>query len=166
MKTHDLIHSNKEEIISSICADKFEPYFSYACSDKLDAWRAAWYINKASEKCKLPLSSKVEIIVSSISGKPFNHQRELLKMLEQTEHSEEVEGLVFDSAVSCWEDLKAQSSCRMVAFRLMIRIGKNYPELINEIESLLDNRFLKGLSPGIKKSIIKRWSQVLNDQQE
>ncbi len=152
----DLIELPKNEAVDLICASAFDDTLGFALSPHEKAWKAAWLLNQALKQKELRLEDKVFSICKAVPGKPSGHMRELLKLLENVELSQENEGPIFDIAISCWEDLGAQSSCRMVAFRLMLSVGKKHPELIPEIQSMSDERFLNGLSNGIKNSVLMR----------
>lgn len=156
MQTHDLLKTPDQIAVQRICKSDFEQWLKLALSSHERAWKAAWLLNQAVKVCKLPLEEYAKNICKAIPEKPSNQKRELLKLLEPIELSENNEGLIFDVAVSCWKDLGAQSSSRMVAFRLMLKMAKKYPDLIPEIELLSDDRFVKTLTNGIKKSVFKR----------
>ncbi len=156
MQILDLIELPKSEAVELICTSDFDDTLGFALSPHEKAWKAAWLLNQVLKQKELRLEDRVIIICNAVPGKSSGHKRELLKLLENVELSEENEGLIFDTAITCWEDLGAQSSCRMVAFRLMLSVGKNHAELIHEIQSFCDARYLKGLSHGIKNSILLR----------
>jgi hypothetical protein len=160
MQTHDLLSTPNDKAVEYICSRDFELWLKLALSSHERGWKAAWLINQAAKSCRLPLQKYDGNICKAIPGKSSNQKRELLKLLEQVELHEENEGIIFDVAISCWEDLKAQSSCRMVGFRLMTKVAKKHPELICEIKSMSDERFLGGLTNGIKNSILKRLNEL------
>lgn len=160
MKTLDLIQDTKLTAVDHICSGRFKEVLDFALSNHEKSWKAAWLINQALKSEELPLQKYVKTICKAIHEKPSNHKRELLKLLEYIQLTEENEGYIFDVAVSCWEELKLQSGTRMVAFRLMAKITKRHPLLVAEIEALTENRFLEGLSPGIKHSVQRMREEV------
>ena len=155
MQILNLINRPKNEAVELICKSAFDETLEFALSPHEKAWKAAWLLNQALKEKEFFLKDNVFTICKAVLGKPSGHKRELLKLLESVELLEENEGVIFDVAISCWEDLGGQSSCRMVGFRLMIKVAKRHPELISEIKSISDERYLRGLSPGIKNSVVK-----------
>lgn len=119
------------------------------------SWRAAWVLNH----CLKPNDPRTQKFIPSIIAfaptAEDGHQRELLKILENSTIPEDQEGTLFDICVTIWEDVSKSPSVRMVAFRVMLKIVKSFPELINEIDFLVQNHYLDTLSPGIKRSLIK-----------
>lgn len=156
MQTFDFISLSKDTAVERICSGAFQQTLKIAISSDEKAWKAAWILNQAAKKCELPFQKYDRKICRAIPGKPSNQKRELLRLLEKIELNEENSGYIFDTAVSCWEDRGAQSSSRMVGFRLIFKIAKRYPELVAEIKSITDEEFLEGLSPGIKRSVLLR----------
>lgn len=163
MQALDIVDLSKDESLEYLKRDKALrlAFSELALSDHERAWKAGWILNKAVQQKMFDVDSHCEQICSAVEGKPSNQKRELLKLLEHCALKEDVEGFIFDVAVTCWEDLGAQSAKRMVAFRLMLKIAKRYEALVPEITALTSERFLKGLSPGIKRSIKKRLSDLL-----
>lgn len=160
MQILDIIENPKNEAVELIIASGFDDTLKFALTSHTRAWKASWLLNQAAIETELFLNDHVFSICKAIPGKPSGHKRELLRLLESVELMEVNEGAIFDIAISCWEDLGAQSSCRMIAFRLMLKVGKKHPDLIPEIKSICDERFLGGLSNGIKNSIIKRLKEL------
>lgn len=100
MKTLDLIQQTNSTAVDYICSGGFKEVLEFALSNHEKAWRAAWMINQALKSEELPLQKYVKTICKAIPDKPSNHQRELLKMLEFIQLTEENEGYIFDVAVS------------------------------------------------------------------
>lgn len=163
MQVLDIIDLPKEQSLEYLESDNALcfAFFELATSDHERAWKAGWILNKAVQYNIFEVADHTKQICAAVEGKPSNQKRELLKLLEHCPLSEDVEGYIFDVAVSCWEDLGAQSATRMVAFRLMVKIAKRHELLVSEISVLSSERFLKGLSPGINRSIKKRRDDLL-----
>lgn len=149
---------NKEAFLSAILSDhsKMDETFALALgNEKPVAWRAAWVLNHATQKNDQLIKLHESEIINAIPQKEAGHQRELLRLIEKIEIDEEYEGILFDQCVSIWESIEKSPSVRVIAFRVLANIATKYPEMKNEIEFLVQDHYVEGLSPGIKRSFQK-----------
>ena len=123
--------------------------------ERPQSWRAAWLIGHYMEDNDAILLPYVDSVLSNISGKEDGHQRELLKILNRLELTEDQEGRLFDTSLSIWEEIHKSPSVRGTAFQTILNIVKKYPELKSEIEHLTQSQYTETLSPGIKHSFFK-----------
>jgi hypothetical protein len=156
MQVHEVIEFPKDEAIQKIADGLFHEVLLFALKDHERSWKAAWLMNQVLVKYELDLSNYTLMVCQSIPSKPSNQQRELLKLLEKVQITDENEGPIFDVATACWEELKLQSGTRMVAFRLMLKIATKHKDLLQEVENLMEERYLKGLSQGVKRAVENR----------
>ena len=119
------------------------------------SWRAAWLIGHYMKNNDTALIPYIDAILSCINGKGDGHQRELLKILNRMELSDDQEGRLFDVCLSIWEEVHKSPSVRGTAFQTLLNIVKKYPELKSEIEHLTQSHYTETLSPGIKHSFYK-----------
>ena len=160
---HILFRSFKAEAISYIKGhpEDFQELVNYAISDQAHVnWRAAWLITNCMQDNDPRLGGYVDKIVSELSTKQDNHQRELLKILLRMRLKEEQESYLFDHAVRLWESLKKAPAVRYIAFRMMAEIATKYPELKNEVLMLTQPQYLTTLSPGVQHSVKKLIKQL------
>ena len=151
-------HFIKEELVLFINSDSeiFKEAIDLALSDNQpQAWRSAWLLGHCMQKNDQRLRNQVKAIIEIIENKKDGHQRELLKILEKMEIDENQEGTLFNICMNIWEAINKSSSVRIVAFRLLIKIVKKYPELNKEIEFLSQRHYINTLSPGIRHSFEK-----------
>ncbi|MCG8374558.1 MAG: hypothetical protein MI700_13535 [Balneolales bacterium] len=118
-------------------------------------WRAAWLVFHMMEENDPRVLPLVNTIIDVLPAKQEGHQRELMKILERMELSEEQESVLFDFSVELWESIRKKPSVRYRAFVWMVNIGEKYPELIPEILMLAQPQYVNSLSPGIKNSVRK-----------
>jgi len=118
-------------------------------------WRGAWvlglYISDDDERMKPFLNQ----ILGAIKGKADNHQREFIKILLKMELDENQEGALFNICVDMWEDISKKPAIRYYAIKYMLKLAKKYPELNNELDFFLQERFFTKLSHGMKRSIMQ-----------
>jgi hypothetical protein len=124
------------------------------------SWRAAWLLWSCLEENDPRIKDHIQRILKAIPEKKDGHQRELLKILEKMQISEEEEGYLFDLCVSIWERIHKQPSIRWTAFKMILRIAGRYPDLFREINFLTEDRYLETLSPGVKHSIMRMISEL------
>jgi len=148
----------KQELITFLDnnPELFEQTVKISLSDvQPQAWRAAWLIGNYMVKNDARLMPHVDSILSNIAGKGDGHQREMLKILNLMELTEDQEGILFDISLSIWEEIHKSPSVRGTAFQAMLSIVEKYPELKHEIEPLTQTHYTETLSPGIKNSFYK-----------
>jgi hypothetical protein len=102
----------------------------------------------------------VKNIISTITTKNDDHQRELLKILQQMELDEEYEGFLFDVCASVWEKINKKPSVRLTAMKIIVKIVKIHPDLSNEIDFLTQDQYLDLLSPAARKSVSNMIKEV------
>ena len=132
---------------------------------KPQSWRAAWVLNHCLSQTDDRITPYVDRLIDHLKTVPDGHQREIFKLLERALISEDLEGKLFDVTASIWEDVSKTPSVRIVAFRILLKIASNYPELNNEIDFLTQNQYIESLSPGIKNSMnkaLKRYRKKSN----
>jgi len=119
------------------------------------SWRSAWLLSDCLEKNDIRLNDYIIPILNVIKEKEAGHQRELLKLLLLATLNEETTGLVFDISVKFWSDIKNIPSLRFTALKAMVQIAKIIEDLKIEIHFLLDEYYLKSLSPGIRNAALQ-----------
>ena len=153
-----LMTSYKVEMVSFLKnhPEFFEEAMNLAVADKQPySWRAAYLIWDCMEANDPRVRKHIKKIIDVLLSKNDGHQRELMKILMKLDLPKKYEGFLFDTCVNIWKEINKQPSVRHTAFRFLIQIVKKYPELVNEIDILLQNQYLTTLSPGVRKSIFK-----------
>jgi len=120
-----------------------------------EGWRAAWLLGHTMHRNDQRLQPLMMDLIQALKGKQSGQQRELLKILAGMELEEVHEGPLFDACLAIWEDLGKQSSVRVTAFRQLVRIAWEYPDLKQELRHFTTDAYTASLSPGIKRSIEK-----------
>ncbi len=145
MISHIAAHpENFTELIELTLSDK-QPY----------SWRAAWLLWSCMEKNDQRLLCHIQQLISSIPYRKDEQQRELLIILQKMKLTEDAEGLLFDICISIWEAVHKKPSVRMNALKLILKIAKPYPEMLNEISYLTQEQYLEGLSSCARTAITK-----------
>lgn len=155
---HILTNSYKAEMISylNLHPEDFDEAIKLAISDKQPySWRAVWLLWSCMDKNDQRIHGYVKKIIDTLPGKSDDQRRELLIILQQMEINEDYEGKLFDICVDFWEKIGKKPSVRYNAFKLMVKIVKNHPDLSNEIKLLTEPHYMDSLSDTVKKSIFK-----------
>jgi len=76
------------------------------------------------------------------------------------ELNEENEGFLFNLCVSIWEKTGKVPSVRYTAFKFILKVIKNYPELSREIDFYIQDQYLDSLSPGVKRAILRMANEL------
>lgn len=153
-----LTNSYKSEMISyqKTHPEDFEEAIKLAISNKQPySWRAAWLLWSCMDKNDKRVRKYLKKIIDAIPTKKDNQQRELLMILLRMELNENLEGKLFDICLNIWGKVEKNPSLRYNAFKLLVRISKNHPDLHKEIKSLTEARYTEMLSDSVKKSIFK-----------
>lgn len=119
------------------------------------SWRASSVLSDIMLENDARLISYINRILQLIPQVNHSHQRELLKIVYKIDVSEDLEGHIFDLALSIWRDINKQSSVRYYAFKCILKIADKHPELKNEIHLWSAPYYLDSLSKGIRHSIMK-----------
>ncbi|HSV77278.1 MAG TPA: hypothetical protein VLH37_09645 [Bacteroidales bacterium] len=127
------------------------------------SWRAAWLVCSCMDDNDSRVADYVKEIIERLPAKCDNHQRELLKILQRMELTEECEGPLFDICCKIWENTANQQSVRYNAIRLILKIVEKHPDLRNEIAFLTESQYLETLSEGVKKSIARMIADYRRD---
>jgi len=155
---HILTSAYKTAMIAYMDAhpECFEEAVNLAISDKQPySRRSAWLLWSCMIENDQRIRGHVKNIIDTLTTKHDDHQRELLKILLQMELTEEYEGLLYPVCVAVWEKLNKRPSVRLTAFKIIIKIAGNHPDLSHEIVLLTQEPYLDSLSLAVKKSISK-----------
>ena len=141
--------------------EEFDEVIHLALSDRPKiCWRAAWMINGNMAQNDIRIAPFIDQILEVLPHKEDGHQRELIKILDRMKLSEDQEGLLFDYCVTIWESVRMKPGTRHAAFKMMLKVAANYPELKHEILVLTQPQFVNSLSPGIKNSVQKMMAEL------
>ena len=117
------------------------------------SWRAAWLLWGCMEDNDPRIQPFIPEIIECLDTKGDGHQRELIKILYRMDLSEQHEGLLFDLCMNIWEKIGKAPSVRYNAFRMVVRIATNYPELFSDITHVTQSHYLESLSPGVRRAV-------------
>lgn len=136
--------------------DLLRPFMKLAIQpDNPLAWRAAWAVSYSMKQNDPVVQPFLPSLTSLIPVKSTSLNRELLKILLQSDLPEDLEGQVFDVCVNFWENTSLQSSVRYYAFKFMVQVMEKHPEFEAEMAYLADPMYLDSLSIGIRQSVTK-----------
>lgn len=153
-----LTQHHKKEIIQYLRdhPDRFEEALELALADHpLYSWRAAWVLWSCMEPNDKRVRKHIKQIIAILPERKSSQQRELMKILEQMDIDENLEGVLFDLCIRLWERTDLQPSVRYNAFKVMLKIAKKHPGMADELKSLTEDHYLDSLSRGVKYSIRK-----------
>ena len=153
-----LTNSQKAQMIAYLKShpEDFDEAIELAISDKQPyAWRAAWLLWSCMDKNDQRIQKNLKRIIGSISSKNDNQQRELFIILQKMEINMESEGFLFNHCVEIWEKIGKKPSVRFNAFKMIIKIVKNHPDLFQELALLTQDHYLDPFSSTAKRSIVK-----------
>jgi hypothetical protein len=162
-----LTNSYKADMISYLAShpEDFEEVVKLAITDKQPySWRAAWLLWSCMEDNDQRIQKYLKRIITTISDKNDDQQRELLIILQKMEISKELEGSLFNHCVTVWERIGKKPSFRYNAFKIIAKIAKKHPDLSDEIAFLIQDQYLESLSPTVKKSISKMIKKIPNNE--
>lgn len=161
-----LLTSYKEEMIAFLNAhpEYFDEAIKLAVGneDKL-CWRAAFLLWGSMEENDPRIKKHINKIIKVIPEKKDGHQRELIKILSKMKLNEDQEGKVFNICVDLWEQLDKVPSIRHTAFKVIMATARKYPELSEEISVITQNHYLETLSPGVRHSILRMISELVDE---
>ncbi len=155
---HILTHSYKADLISYMKShpEDFNKLIKLSIADKQPySWRAAWLLWSCMDKNDPRIHRHVKKIIDTLPTKCDDQLRELLIILQLMELNDDYEGMLFDICVNIWEKIGKKPSVRYNAFKLIVKIAKNHPDLSKEINFMTESHYMDSLSDTVKKSIFK-----------
>jgi hypothetical protein len=138
----------------------FVPLVKSSLSNAPEAWRASWLVGHTMEINDIRIQSSVDIMIASLEQLKEGHQRQTIIILSKMCLNDAQEGKLFDSCLTIWEHLKSIPSTRITAMKFILKIGDKFPALKPEIKLWTQDIYLDSLSPGIKRSLIKRVKKI------
>lgn len=138
----------------------FEEAISLALSDKQPySWRAAWLLADCMVYNDKRIKKHIKEIARSIELREDGHQRELLRILLNTDSGSNEEGIIFDICMNLWEQPGKPPAVRVNALKLISKIAKKHPELAKELSFLTQEHLMESLSAGGRNSVSKIMKQ-------
>ncbi len=109
-------------------------------NDKV-SMRAAWVLEKLSEKVNEPAANYLEIIISELKNVTISGtRRTLAKVLMLHTIPEKYEGVVLDFSLSMIESPKEPVAVKANCMTIVFNLIPKYPELKNEIFSIIEDQ--------------------------
>lgn len=155
---YTLTNLYKGNLISYMAShqDDFPELIKLSISDKQPySWRAAWLLWSSMDNNDKRIRKHLKMIIDILPNRHDSQQRELLMVLHRMELDSKYEGPLFDSCTKIWENINKHPSLRFHAFKKMVAISKNHPDLSSEIKLLTDAYYTENLTDNVKKSIFK-----------
>ena len=162
---HILTSSYKSDMISYLKShpEDFEEVIELAIANKYPySWRAAWLLWSCMEINDQRIQPYLGNVVETLPTKSDGHVRELLLILQRMDLNDEYEGKVFDICVNIWRKIGTQPSVRYNAFKLLVRIIRKHPDLLNEVAFLTEPQYTDSLSDTVNKSISRMITELKN----
>jgi len=132
-----------------------------AISDKQPyAWRAAQLVWKFVLPKSPQIQKYINKIIAYLSRAVDNQKRQLFKILMTVDLPSDKTGKLLDESIVCWKDISKVPSLRVVALRMIIKIGKMYPDLTDEILLLNQELYSTSLSPGARRSVQRIFGEM------
>ncbi len=136
--------------------EDFDDLVEMALSDDPEyAWRAAWLLWSCITENDPRIRGKLKEFVNALPEKSGSQKREFLILFSRMEIEPAWAGDLFVECVRIWTNPSLQASLRYNAFKLLVRITKEYPELKTELLLLVEEEYLYGLSENVRKSVFR-----------
>lgn len=119
------------------------------------SWRYAWLTYHLLPPGDPSIRASLRKLIEILAHCPEGQQRETLRILEREEIPEEYSGLLFNHTCQIWESLSKRPGVRIFAFRVMMKVARQYPELAQELKAFDQEHYTESLSPGIYQSFKK-----------
>jgi hypothetical protein len=151
-----LTHTYKADMITYLSAhpEGFEEAIQLALADKQPwSWRASWLLWSCMEANDRRIQPHVKSFINILASRNDNQQREILIILQKMEISPELEGLLFNRCVGVWEQVSKKPALRFNAFKGMVQIARNHPDLFHEVILMTQDPYQDELSSTAIKSI-------------
>ena len=160
-----LIHSHRPTLESYVASypESFDEAIQLALTDKLPySWRAAWLLWSCIQNNDIRIQNYTNDFIAILPKIKDNQKREVLKILEKMNITETLQGKLFQNCMTIWKNKDARPGLRYNAFKILIKIAQQHPDLINKIRALTQNQHTETLSPAVKKAVQRQLSKITN----
>ena len=158
-----LTNSYKPDLVAYVNQheDAFVKILKLALLDKQPySQKAAWLLWSCMKENDARVKKFCDKIINELPHKCASQQRELFIVLGKMDLDPKGLSQLIDTCIDSWQKVEKQPSVRYAAFRLLIKIAFNYPDLLNEIKLLTSDNYFQGLSPTVKKSVMRLVQQL------
>lgn len=132
----------------------FEELVELALSEVPDhAWRAAWLLWSCVAQNDPRLQGKLPEFVNALNRKSGSQKREFLILISRMDIEPAWAGNLYGECIRIWTNPNYQPSLRYNAFKLLVRITREYPELKTDLLLVVQEEYLYGLSANVRKSV-------------
>ena len=148
----------KEELLAELQSrDELHPLIVELAAQysRPKSWRYAWLTFHLLPAGDPSICASLRKLIESLAHCPEGQQREILRILEREEIPEDYTGLLFNHACQIWEQLNKRPGVRIFAFRVMMKVARQYPELVQELKAFDQEHYTESLSPGIYQAFKK-----------
>lgn len=155
---------DKDGLVAHLCRypDQIEAAIQLMLGAKQpQGWRATWILKSILKDNDPRLGGRIDELLAGLPIRPDGHQRELLHILLGYDLDDEQEGLVFETCLSLWTNIRKSPSVRYLALRHLAVLVKKYPELAQELELVSDSAYMESLSPGIRNACKRMITELL-----
>lgn len=125
-------------------------------SDSYLAWRSAWLLWSCMEANDDRVKPFVDRLLEHLPNAADNLKREIFKVLELLELSEEQEAVLFDICVEEWKSVFKKPGVRFNAFKILVKIIRKYPEMSDFLDLLTEDQYFDTMSLTARKSLLMR----------
>jgi hypothetical protein len=133
---------------------------SYA-HEQPQGWRACWLVGHVMANNDRSIKGHIDQMIMNLPNCADGHQRELIKVIGKMSLGDEQEGRFFNVLLSIWGSIHKKSSVRITAFRQLSLFIEKYPELIDDLQLVMEEPYLETLTPGILKSFDLAYKRLL-----
>jgi len=148
----------KEDLLTTLRSEfQLHPVLVAKASSEYAAksWRYAWLCYHLFSPGDMQLRAALPQFIALLEFCPEGQQREILRILEREQLPETLSGTLFDQTCLIWEAVDKRPGVRILAFRILAKIARKYPDLGAEIKAYDQSHYTASLSPGIYHSFRK-----------
>ncbi|MCT4615850.1 MAG: hypothetical protein N4A49_13380 [Marinifilaceae bacterium] len=149
---------------SIIANNQFEELWEYSISNKKNAWRAAWILDKIYEKNRQIVIAKLPEMVRIIPSLTNNGQiRQFLRILSLEEIEYEIDGDFINFCFDCLMNIESPAAVKVFAMTFLFKFSLIEADLKNELVSVIEHIVIEG-SAGVKNRGAKILYAIRNNQ--
>ncbi len=118
-------------------------------------WRAAWVLEKVSNRQPLLIAKERSKIVAMVTQEGVSNglRRLLMGILHNLPDDEKIDVELLNYLLSTMLDLKASPGVQALAMKLATRISRRHEELHKEFCCIVSNMELEYYSPGVRSAV-------------
>ncbi len=106
------------------------------------------------------IQNRTDDLIEALHRAHESCQKDLLMLISVLTCNQKQEAKLFEASLSVWLSVNTIASVRYEAFKALAEIVRKNHTLLEDLQFIIHERYLKNLTPRIEESIIEIWKEL------